>query len=454
MFSAMLMDAYRNEQHGIHMAYRTDGHVLNSRRMQASTRLSTTTVHHLHFADDCVLNTVTEEEMHRSMDLFTAGCADCQFTINAAKTVVIHQPLPSPEYNAPRINVNGAQLKNVETFVYLKSTLSRNTRIDDEVAERIFKASQAFGWLQASVWNRHGIHLRTKLKTFKAVVLTNLLYGAQTWTVYSNQAMKLNHFHLSCLRRILKLRWQDRIPDTEVLERTGILSIHAMLRQVQLRWGGHLVRMDNERLPNGLFYGDTKFLKQLQIKPAISEDLAQDRPAWRRSVKTGSANYEANRIAAAKAKRAARKSPVPRTNTVDSQALPTCSRCQRIFHGRIGLVGHLRTQCTSNLTIPTSTSNFANPPSNSSTLTPGINSITPTIIETTSQCSSPVTPTTATTTAFAFTTTTTTTISDGESLLSCTQCDCTFTSRIGLVGHLQIHRTETGEPVSGAPKHS
>ncbi|VDL90291.1 unnamed protein product [Schistocephalus solidus] len=35
------------------------------------------------------------------------------------------------------------------------------------------------------------------------------------------------------------------------------------------------------------------------------EDLAQDRPTWRRSVKTGSAIYETNRIAAAMAKRAA-----------------------------------------------------------------------------------------------------------------------------------------------------
>uniref|UniRef100_A0A183TN45 Reverse transcriptase domain-containing protein n=1 Tax=Schistocephalus solidus TaxID=70667 RepID=A0A183TN45_SCHSO len=33
MFSAMLMDAYLDEQPGIHIAYRTDGHILNSRRM-------------------------------------------------------------------------------------------------------------------------------------------------------------------------------------------------------------------------------------------------------------------------------------------------------------------------------------------------------------------------------------------------------------------------------------
>ncbi|VDM04750.1 unnamed protein product [Schistocephalus solidus] len=33
MFSAMLIDAYRDEQSGIHIAYRTDGHLLNTRRM-------------------------------------------------------------------------------------------------------------------------------------------------------------------------------------------------------------------------------------------------------------------------------------------------------------------------------------------------------------------------------------------------------------------------------------
>ncbi|VDL89943.1 unnamed protein product [Schistocephalus solidus] len=159
-----------------------------------------------------------------------------------------------------------------------------------------------------------------------------------------------------------------------------------------------------------------------------------------------------NRIATAKAKIAARKSPAPRTNTVDAKALLTCPRCQRIFRARIGLVGHLRTQCINTLTIRTSTSNSANSPLDSPTLTPGINSITPIIIETTSEYSSPVTPITVITTNFAFTTTAT--ISDWGSLLNCPQCNGTFTSRINLVGHLRIHRTETGEPVPTVPTHS
>ncbi|VDL91151.1 unnamed protein product [Schistocephalus solidus] len=139
------------------------------------------------FADDCALNTVTEEDMQRSMDLFASGCANFGLTLSTCKTVVMPQPPPSAEYNGPRLNVNGAQMKNVETFIYLGGTLSRKTRIDDEVAQRISKASQACGRLQASVWNRHGIHLNTKPKMYKAVVLTTLLYGAETWTVYLSQ---------------------------------------------------------------------------------------------------------------------------------------------------------------------------------------------------------------------------------------------------------------------------
>ncbi|VDL99084.1 unnamed protein product [Schistocephalus solidus] len=96
MLSAMMRDAYRDEQPGIRIAYRTDGHLLNSRRMQASTLVSSTTVHNLLFADDCALNTVAEKDMQMSMDLFAAGCASFGLTINTAKTVSTY-PLNKPK---------------------------------------------------------------------------------------------------------------------------------------------------------------------------------------------------------------------------------------------------------------------------------------------------------------------------------------------------------------------
>ncbi|BHF78562.1 hypothetical protein SprV_0602167500 [Sparganum proliferum] len=193
------------------------------------------------------------------MDLFSAAaCENFGLVINTEKTVGMHQTPPpntatsppnAPPPPPPQISVNGTHLQVVENFPYLGSTLSCHNKIDDEVANRISKASQAFGRLQSTVWNRQGLQLSTRLKMYNAVILPTLLYGAQTWTVYTKKARQLNHFHLNCLRRILRLSWQDRIPDTDVLKRTGILSIYIMLRQMQLRWSGHLVCMDDERLP-------------------------------------------------------------------------------------------------------------------------------------------------------------------------------------------------------------
>ncbi|VDM05532.1 unnamed protein product [Schistocephalus solidus] len=73
MLSVMLTDAYRDEHHGIQIAYRNDGILLNSRRMQAQTRESMTSVHNLLFAIDGTFNTVSEEEMQRSTKIFEAG---------------------------------------------------------------------------------------------------------------------------------------------------------------------------------------------------------------------------------------------------------------------------------------------------------------------------------------------------------------------------------------------
>nr|VZI37745.1 unnamed protein product [Spirometra erinaceieuropaei] len=227
--------------------------------MHSQLRVSLTIVHELLFAKDCARNTTTtEEEMQRSMDLFSADCENFGLVINTQKAVVMHQPPPNSDtpLNAPQISVKETQLQVVENFPYLSSTLSRKIKIDDEADNRISKVSQAFGRLQSTAWSSHGLQLSTKLEMYKAIILPTLLYETKTWTVYTNQARRLNNFHLRCIRRILRLNWQDRIPDTEVLERTGILSIYAILRQMQLRWSGHLVRMDDERLPKRLFYGD------------------------------------------------------------------------------------------------------------------------------------------------------------------------------------------------------
>ena len=174
--------------------------------------------------------------MQGAVDRMSKACDNFQLTISTKKTEVVHQPAPGKLYSeptitvngqklqvvdkfTPTITVNGQKLQVVDKFTYLGSTLSRAVHIDNEVTARTAKASVAFGRLRTNVWERNGIRLDTKLKVYKAVVLPTLLYACETWKVCQRHAKKLNHFHLSCLRKLLKIRWQDKIPDTEVLEK-------------------------------------------------------------------------------------------------------------------------------------------------------------------------------------------------------------------------------------------
>ena len=184
------------------------------------------------------------------------------------------------------------RLQVVDKFTCLGSTLSRVVHIDDEVNARIAKA---FGRLRGSVWDRSGTRFDTKLKVYKTVVLPTLLYACETWTVYQWHAESLNHFHTSCFRKLLKIKWEDRIPDTEVLKRAGMQSVHTHLKLAQLRWTGHVTRMPEERLPKKILCGEIKMgershggqkkrykdtlkasLKDFNIPTDLWEQIAQD----------------------------------------------------------------------------------------------------------------------------------------------------------------------------------
>ena len=87
-------------------------------------------------------------------------------------------------------------------------------------------------------------------------MLTTLLYGSESWTWYRRHVKKLDQFHLKCPRKICGITWKDRIPNITVLECCEIEGIEALLIKGQLRWAGHLTRMEENRIPKALFYGE------------------------------------------------------------------------------------------------------------------------------------------------------------------------------------------------------
>ena len=68
----------------------------------------------------------------------------------------------------------------------------------------------------------------TKIKT---IVRPVLLYGCETWKITKNDERKLNSFQYKCLRRILRIRWQQRMTNKRVVETAEINEISREVRR-------------------------------------------------------------------------------------------------------------------------------------------------------------------------------------------------------------------------------
>ena len=173
------------------------------------------------FADDCGLVAHSQEDMKLLMDRLAAACSRYGLTISLKKTVVLYQPAPGKLYVPPVISTGDCVLEAVDKFTYLGSTLSREATIDEEISNRTAKASIAFGRLRERLWDRKGISsVKDQAGCLQSCGYNSLLYACETWTTYSHHLKKLSNFHLNCLRSLMRIRWQDKVPDTEVLQRS------------------------------------------------------------------------------------------------------------------------------------------------------------------------------------------------------------------------------------------
>ena len=82
--------------------------------------------------------------------------------------------------------------------------------------------------------------------------MTILLYGCEVWNTTKAQMKRFEVFHQRCLRRILRIRWFNRVSNAEVLNRAKINSIETHISAMRLRWYGHVARMPDKRLPKYL----------------------------------------------------------------------------------------------------------------------------------------------------------------------------------------------------------
>lgn len=358
-FTCVLSHAVRDIEDGVFLKYRLDGSLFDLRRLNAKTKTIERIILEALFADDCALMAHTEAALQLIVDKFAEASRLFGLTISLGKTEVLYQPTPLSTDSQPSISIEGTELKTVEDFKYLGSIISCDGSLDKEINARICKASQALGRLKARVLKQHNIQMSTKLKVYKTVVLTSLLYGCETWTLYRKHIKLLERFHMRSLRSILCIRWQDRITNLEVLDRAESTSIEAMILKAQLRWTGHVIRMEPHRIPRQLFYGELcegkrkrgrpykrykdcvkSNLAHAGIKPKQLEECAQDRAGWRALTREAQDAFEKKRRQEITDQRERRKAAAAAAPSEPGQF--PCPHCGRPCRSKLGLFSHMK----------------------------------------------------------------------------------------------------------------
>ena len=343
-----------NNAGGVSIRYRFDGGAFNLQRLKARTRVSHSTVRDLQYADDAAIVCSSAEELQQELDIQNVAYARMGLRINPRKTEVMHG---SVEADPSPITLNQATLPVTTNFTYLGSIISSDCSVDTEIINRIGKASASFGQLRERVYLNRDLSIKTKMSVYNAIVLAILLYGCETWALYSRQLRRLEKFHMSCLRQMLRVRWQDRLTNNEVLSRCGSVSLETVIASRTLRWAGHLSRMDEKRLPKIVFYGERtdgtrpvgrpkkrhkdhlkSVLKSCRVEPNQFETLAANREGWRAAVSAGTEALDHSLRAARDRRRRARHLG-PVTNANDPI---TCPDCGRDFRTSSGYQSHQR----------------------------------------------------------------------------------------------------------------
>ena len=239
----------------------------------------------LAFADDiCLLEDILAAAQDLLLGVETAT-QEIGLYLDAAKIRVMHlNPISTP----PLCVIDGSEIVRVDEFKYLGGYT--NTAYD--VKTRIGRAWGAAHSLRKVC--TAPIHRSTKLKVFKVVVGSILLYGAESWSLTSTHSKKLDGNYTRLLRTALDVSWKSHTTNKALYD--PLPRITTVIRKHRLALAGHM-RHDEAAAKVLLWTPDAKRRRgrpNQTIKNIIEEDVGfkdkdlinimQDCALWRKII--------------------------------------------------------------------------------------------------------------------------------------------------------------------------
>ena len=223
----------------------------------------------LDFADDVALISSTQRHVQLKTNRLVENAERAGLRVNVGKCKVMRVNARNNE----AITVNGVALEDVEKFTYLGATVCKQGGGEEGIKARLGKARGAFVKLNR-VWSSSSVSRRTKIRLYKTLVKPVLMYGCETWKMNESDAKKIDVFQNRCLRRVMKIKWQDKISNRELLERAKVEKLSEEVRRRRWRFIGHILRQQP----------DNDCVTALTWTPEGRRKRGRPKTTWRRTV--------------------------------------------------------------------------------------------------------------------------------------------------------------------------
>lgn len=196
------------------------------------------------FADDLVMCAANEANLRENLNIWEKELTARNMKINAKKTKVM---MVGKENRNMNIELNNEKIEQVNTYKYLGVTIDREGNMKEEIDERISNAARLYHNLSHTFIGKKEISRKTKMTVYKTVFRPILIYGSESWILTNTMKSRIQAIDMKYLRRTKGVTRRDRIRNDIIREELEIEPITNVIEKQQLKWYGHLIRMQNER---------------------------------------------------------------------------------------------------------------------------------------------------------------------------------------------------------------